>query len=103
MDIKKKIETLKQELVELRRDFHQNPELGFQEYRTQEKVIEYLKACGLDDVKKIAGTGVVALLSGSKPGKTVLLRSDMDCYSCRGRDRTFLCLERKGNNACLRT
>ena len=78
MDIKKKIETLKQEMVELRRDFHQNPELGFQEYRTQEKVIEYLKACGLDNVKKIAGTGVAALLSGKKPGKTVLLRTDMD-------------------------
>ena len=78
MDIKKRIKTLKQEMIALRRDFHHNPELGFQEYRTQEKVMEYLESCGLDNVKKIAGTGVTALLLGGKPGKTVLLRSDMD-------------------------
>src|SRR5690554_1231541 len=78
MDVKKRIATLNDELVALRRDFHQYPELGFEEFRTQEIVMKYLKDdCGLEP-KKIAGTGVVALIKGGKPGKTIMLRSDMD-------------------------
>jgi len=78
MDIKKRIDELKEELVKLRREFHRIPEIGFEEYKTQEKILEYLNSLELDEVKKIAGTGVVALLKGSKPGKTVMLRSDID-------------------------
>lgn len=77
MDIKKQIESLNDELINLRRDFHMNPELGFEEYRSQEKVMEYLKECGLKP-EKITKTGVVALLEGEKPGKTLLMRADMD-------------------------
>ncbi len=77
MEIKKRINELKDELIELRRDFHRHPELGFEEYRSQKKVMEYLENLGLK-VSRIAGSGVVALLEGAKPGKTVLLRSDMD-------------------------
>lgn len=78
MDIKARIKELQSELIELRRDFHRHPEIGFEEYRTQEKILEYLNGLDLDEVKKIAGTGVVALLKGGKPGKTVMLRSDID-------------------------
>jgi len=77
MDIKNRIAELNDELVALRRDFHQHPELGFQEKRSQKIVMEYLEKLGLEP-KKIAGTGVVALIKGGKPGKTVLLRTDMD-------------------------
>ena len=78
MDVKKRIAELNDELVALRRDFHQYPELGFEEFRTQEIVMAYLKdQCGLEP-KKIADTGVVALIKGGKPGKTIMLRSDMD-------------------------
>lgn len=78
MGIKDRIKELESELIELRRDFHRRPEIGFEEYRTQKKILEYLNALNLDEVKKIAGTGVVALLKGAKPGKTVMLRSDID-------------------------
>lgn len=78
MNIKQEIEMLKDELIELRRDFHQNPELGFQEYRTSEIVANYLENCGLEVQRNVAKTGVVALLKGSQPGPTILLRSDMD-------------------------
>ncbi|NDO45941.1 amidohydrolase [Clostridium sp. MD294] len=65
------------EVVALRRYFHENPELGFQEYKTQEFIIKYLTDLGLEPYK-IASTGVVALIHGKEQGKTLLLRSDMD-------------------------
>ncbi len=77
MDLKREVAALKGELIELRRDFHRYPELGFKEYRTAEKVSSYLKECGLV-VSRLAGTGVAGLLEGGKPGKTLLLRADMD-------------------------
>ena len=77
MDIKRRIQELNDELVALRRDFHRHPELGFKEVRSQKIVLEYLRNIGLDAVP-IADTGVVALLEGATPGKTVMLRSDMD-------------------------
>lgn len=77
MKISEEVENLEQELIELRRDFHQHPELGFAEERTGQIVEDYLKACGIP-VKRLAKTGVVGLIRGSKPGKTILLRADMD-------------------------
>lgn len=77
MDILRDISNYEDELIELRRYFHQNPELGFQEFNTQGKIIEYLENLGLK-VEKMAKTGVVALLEGSEAGKTLLLRADMD-------------------------
>src|SRR5690554_2811130 len=77
MNIREEIKELKEELIALRRDFHQNPELGLQEFRSQERIINYLKECGLE-VKKMAKTGVVALLKGDIPGPTLLMRADMD-------------------------
>jgi amidohydrolase len=66
------------ELVELRRGFHADPELGFKEYRTSQRVARYLRDCGIEVQTGIAGTGVVGLIHGDAPGKTVMLRSDMD-------------------------
>ncbi|QNO14712.1 amidohydrolase [Alkalicella caledoniensis] len=77
MDVKALVSNLKEELINLRRDFHKYPELGFQEFRTQRVVEEYLKQCGLE-VEKMAKTGVVGLLKGDNPGPTLLLRGDMD-------------------------
>jgi len=66
------------EVVVLRRDFHQHPELGFEEVRTSRIVAEHLTALGLEVQRGIAETGVVGLMEGSKDGPTVLLRFDMD-------------------------
>jgi amidohydrolase len=62
----------------LRRDFHRFPELGFQEERTSAVVAKELKALDLDVRTGIAGTGVVAMIEGTRPGSVVLLRFDMD-------------------------
>jgi amidohydrolase len=64
-----------------RRDFHENPELGYQEVRTAGIVADRLRALGIEDVRTgIAPTGVTGLIRGQKPGggRTVLLRADMD-------------------------
>jgi amidohydrolase len=62
----------------LRRDFHAHPELGFHEFRTAGIVARELNALGLEIHTGIAGTGVVALLEGDKPGPVILVRADMD-------------------------
>jgi len=67
----------------LRRDFHQHPELGFQEVRTAAIVARELDDAGITNFQTgVAKTGVVALLEGAcpglRPGPVVLLRFDMD-------------------------
>ena len=65
-------------LVALRRDFHRHPELSFQERRTAEIISERLHAAKLDVRADIAGTGVVGVLRGDQPGRTVAWRADID-------------------------
>jgi amidohydrolase len=77
MEIAERISALKEELIELRRDFHRHPELGLKEQRTGDKVSAYLEALGLE-VFRSNVTGVVGVLRGAKPGPTLLLRADID-------------------------
>ena len=67
-----------QELIDVRRDLHQHPETAFEEVRTSGIVAERLRALGLQVRTGVGRTGVVATVKGGKPGKTVLLRADMD-------------------------
>jgi amidohydrolase len=66
------------ETIELRRDLHAHPELAFEEHRTAGIVAERLRALGLEVHTGIGGTGVVGLLTGARPGPTIMLRADMD-------------------------
>jgi amidohydrolase len=77
-EILKKAGGLKQKIVELRRDFHQHPELGLQEFDTAKKVEKILRGLGVETKLLLNGTGVRGYLKGSKPGKTVALRADID-------------------------
>jgi len=65
-------------LVAMRRDFHRHPELSFQERRTSEIIAERLHAAGLEVRTGIARTGVVGVLRGERPGRTVAWRADID-------------------------
>jgi amidohydrolase len=62
----------------LRRDFHAHPELGFNEVRTSGIVARELNKLGLEFNSGLAGTGVIALLEGPKPGPVIMIRADMD-------------------------
>ena len=70
-------------LVEIRRDIHAHPELGLEEERTSAIVADTLEALGLEVRRNFYATGVVGLLRGAKPGKTLLLRADMDALPVR--------------------
>ena len=81
-NIYKKIESLSEkienEVIKWRHHIHQNPELSNREHNTAKYVAAHLKKLGLEVTENVAHTGVVAVLNGSKPGKTVALRADMD-------------------------
>ncbi|MCK8826172.1 amidohydrolase [Natroniella acetigena] len=70
------IELIEEEVIELRREFHQYPELGFEEERTSRRVSDYLSNLNLE-VERLSGTGVVGLLDCGV-GPTIGLRADMD-------------------------
>ena len=65
-------------LVAVRRDFHAYPEVSEQEKRTSEKITEYLTALGLEVKTGIGGYGVVGILKGERPGKSIAWRADID-------------------------
>ena len=64
----------------MRRDLHAHPELRFQEVRTAAKVAAELEGYVDSLTAGIGGTGILARVNGAEPGKTVLIRSDMDAY-----------------------
>ncbi|MCD2348301.1 M20 metallopeptidase family protein [Clostridium guangxiense] len=77
LDEAKKIEKW---IVEIRRDFHMNPEPSFKEIRTCKIVKEKLIELGIE-VSSIGKTGISGILKGKNPGKTIALRADMDALS----------------------
>ena len=62
-------------LTELRHEFHQYPELGFQETKTKTKIAKFLRAKGLEVIE---GVGVIGVLKSGSGRKTIGLRADMD-------------------------
>ncbi|SVC92497.1 uncharacterized protein METZ01_LOCUS345351, partial [marine metagenome] len=78
IQIRPEIETLKQTIIDTRRDIHQHPELAFDEHRTSKLVAEQLQLLGIDVQTGVGKTGVVGTLKGNKQGKTIALRADMD-------------------------
>ncbi len=73
-----KADAMKQKVIAWRRDFHEHPELGNQEFRTAGIIAAHLKSLGIEVKEKVAVTGVVGILRGGKPGPVVALRADMD-------------------------
>lgn len=81
MTIHPRIEAMSSEIAEWRRDFHRNPELLFDVFRTAQVVADKLKSFGCDEVVTgIGRTGVVAVIKGKggPSGKVIGLRADMD-------------------------
>lgn len=78
MDIRVLAEGIRDEVINIRRDFHMNPELSGYEYRTMNKICEYLSSWNIEYKANVAETGVVAIIRGNGPGKTIGIRADMD-------------------------
>jgi len=76
--INSEADKIEQKCIAWRRDIHQNPELGNNEYRTARLVADHLRSLGLEVKEKVGKTGVVGILKGAKPGPCIGLRADMD-------------------------
>ena len=78
MPIIEEIQNFSDDLIKIRHDFHQYPELGMQETRTSQKVNELLNSWGIKTYTGVGKMGIVGVLEGNNPGKTIGLRADMD-------------------------
>ncbi|WP_048065055.1 M20 metallopeptidase family protein [Methanosarcina acetivorans] len=70
-------ETFEAWIIRLRREFHRYPELSFEEYETQKRILKILEELGIE-ARKIADTGVLASIKGTMPGPCIALRTDTD-------------------------
>ena len=74
-----KVKDFYPEMKALREDLHRHPELSYKEVRTSAIVIEKLKEYGVDEVRQVWNTGVVALIRGNRgEGKCIAIRADLD-------------------------
>jgi len=78
--IQKTTEAQRQDLINLRRDFHMFPEVSGQEARTAGIVAQRLRDLGLEVHTSVGGYGVVGILRGAKSGPVVAYRADMDAF-----------------------
>ncbi|MCT4566603.1 MAG: amidohydrolase [Maledivibacter sp.] len=77
--IDKKVKEVLSLVLDAKRYFHMNPELGFEEYKTSQYIYDALKSFkGIDEVDKVAQTGVLAVIKTGREGKTVAFRADID-------------------------
>lgn len=95
-EIMKQAKAIEEDLITFRRTIHSNPEVGEFLPKTKFYVIEKLKEFGYDP-KEICESGIVATIEGSKPGKTFLLRADMDALPVK---EVTEC-DFKSNNGCM--
>ncbi|AJK89501.1 MULTISPECIES: amidohydrolase [Lysinibacillus] len=70
-----------EEMVGIRRHLHEYPELSFEEVETPAYIAAYHKELGHEVREGVGGSGVVAVLRGARPGKTVALRADFDALA----------------------
>ena len=65
-------------IIEWRRHLHRHPELSFQEHETAKYVYDILASFGAYELEQLTPTSIIATLQGTKTGKTIALRADMD-------------------------
>lgn len=76
--INKEIEKIIDKVINIRRQIHMNPEVGYEEVETAKYIAKTLREIGMEVRENVGGNGVVGLIRGAKNGQTVLLRADMD-------------------------
>ncbi len=95
-DFMEKAKLMKEDIVGYRRDIHENPEVGAELPKTKAYVMNKLREFGYEP-KEICESGIVAIIKGSKPGKTFLLRADMDALPIEESTECSF----KSNNGCM--
>jgi carboxypeptidase Ss1 len=72
------VREIEQDIIQLRRQIHMNPELAYNETETAKLVATRLRKLGIEVHERVGGTGVLGLLKGGRKGSVVALRADMD-------------------------
>ncbi|MDM5211289.1 amidohydrolase [Peribacillus sp. NJ4] len=73
------LEARKEEMVQIRRHLHENPELSFKEEKTAQYIIDFYKGKDVSIQTNVGnGLGIIVTIEGGKPGKTIGLRADFD-------------------------
>ena len=102
--IESELNSMKEFLIDLRRDIHKHPELGFEEIRTMEKISSILNSLNIKHKTKIAKTGIIADIEGEDKNFTIAFRTDMDALPMDDLKRDLKCeysSEEKGKcHAC---
>lgn len=80
MNIKELANQVQPEVVAFRRDLHRHPEESFKEFETTNKIAAKLDGLGIP-YRRLEPTGLLAELKGAKPGRTIVLRADIDALS----------------------
>lgn len=98
MTIQDRIENYYPQLVKMRRQFHQHPELGTCELNTARQIMEYLDSWSVSYQYPVADTGIVAIIHGKKEGtgNTVGLRADMDALPITEDPNRSYCSQNQG-------
>ncbi len=78
MDFLAEAKRIEPEIIRTRRTLHQHPELAYHEEKTAELVADMLESMGIPVRRRVGGTGVLGILEGSRKGRVVALRADMD-------------------------
>lgn len=96
-----KARSYEEEIIALRRRLHRYPELSGEEYATSETVQEHLAEHGIPFTAGYAGTGVLGVIEGDRPGRTVALRADMDALPIQEKnDHPFVSKNEGVMHAC---
>ena len=76
--LEEKVNGIIGEITEIRHQLHKMPEIMFKEYKTSDFIKDYLKKLDIEILKNYIDTDTVAVIRGKNPGKTILLRADID-------------------------
>lgn len=99
MNMVEQAKNLQEELVEIRRQLHKNPEVGGNLPMTKEYVMKKLEEFGYEP-KEICESGIVASVTGASEGKTILLRADMDALPVKEKAEVEFASDNGAMHAC---
>ncbi len=88
--------SMKDFLIDLRRDLHSHPELGFEEFRTSEKISSILDSLNIKHKTKAAKTGIIADIEGEDKNFTIAFRADMDALPMEDKKNCSYSSQNKG-------
>ncbi|MEI0538780.1 M20 family metallopeptidase [Brachyspira pulli] len=90
------LSSMKEFLIDLRRDLHSHPELGFEEFRTMEKISSILKSLNINHKTQVAKTGIIADIEGEDKTFTVAFRADIDALPMEDKKNCSYSSKNKG-------